>query len=132
MSPQQKSQFQKIKIATGCINGYAPSHGIILKSDGNAVPYPSVISTVQTSFFQENAMVHIPLPYPHCHVCMVKLPPPPNAIPIVLPAVDSIDDVLVFQKSGSSSNPNTYADNTSTLRNASGNILMVNGCSINE
>ena len=52
LSTQHKSQVQQMNIAAGWINGYSPLHGLILKSDGYAVPSPSVISAAQASFFQ--------------------------------------------------------------------------------
>ena len=72
-----------MKIAAGCINGYNPTHGLILNSDGYEVRSPSVISAVKFSFSQRILMVNIhSTPTPR-HVGMVQIPPPPNATPIV-------------------------------------------------
>ena len=79
----EKYQAQQIKIVAGWINGYTPPHGLILKSDGYAVPYLSVISSAEASFSQPPSMIHITLNPKPCHVGMIQPPPPTNAIPIV-------------------------------------------------
>ena len=76
-------------------------------------------------------MVHISTPPPPRHVGMVKLPPPPNASPIVPPVVDSTNDGVVFWHSVSRRNPNVSAYYNITLCNAYVAILMVNGRPIN-
>ena len=108
-----------------------PPHGLILNSEGYAVPSPSVISTVQVSFCKPPLMVHIPTLPPPCHDVMVQIPSPMNTTSIVPPSFDSTIAGLAFRKSGSSRHPNVSNDNTSTLGNASGTILMVNGLPIN-
>ena len=72
-----------MKIAPGCINEYTSPHGLILKSDGYAVPSLSDVSSVEASFFQPPLMVHIPSTPKYLHVGMVQLPPLPNDKPIV-------------------------------------------------
>ena len=71
-------------------------------------------------------MVHIPsTPIPR-HVVMLEIPPPPNATPIVPPAVISTNDGMAFRQWISRRNHNFSADDNSTLVNASGTILVIN------
>ena len=91
----------------------------------------SVISAVQASFYQPLFMVHISTTRPLRHVGLKKIPPPLNATPILPLAVDSTVFLLAFWQLGSMRNPNVSTDDTSTLLNYSGTILMVNSCTNN-
>ena len=120
-----------MNIAAGWINVYTPPRGLILNSDIYVVPYLSVISAVQDSFIQPPLMLHIPSTPTPFYIGTVELPPPPNYTPIVPPSVNSTSDGVLFCQSGLSSNPNVSVDDNSTLGNAYGTILVVNGRPIN-
>ena len=77
-------------------------------------------------------MLHINLTPTPCHVGMVEIPPTPNATPTVTPAVNPTNYGMAFWQSISRSNTNFSSEDNSTLGNASGMILMVNGCTINR
>ena len=131
LSPHQKYQVQHMKIAVGWINGRTSPRGLMLNSDGYAVPSPSVVSAVLASFFQPPSTVHIPTPVSPLHVGMVQLPPPPNDTPLVPPAVNSTNAGMVFCQSGSNRNINVSTDDTINPGNYYGTISMVNGRPIN-
>ena len=120
-----------MKIAAGCINGYTPTHGLVLNSGEYAVPSPSVIYSVQASFSQPPSMMHIPSTPKPLHVGMVELPPPPNATPLGIPAFNLNNAGMVFMQLVSRRNPNVSVDYNSTLGNASGAISVINGHPIN-
>ena len=120
-----------MKIAERWINFYTPPHGLIFNSDGYAVPSPSVIFTVQASFWKNPSMVHTNSAHTPCHICMVQLPPSPNNTPIVPPLVHTTNDGMVFRQLLSRRNTNVSACDNSTLGGASRMIVMVNVCPIN-
>ena len=90
-----------------------------------------MISAVQASSFQPPSMVHIPSSPPPRHVGMVQLLTPPNPTPIVPPVVDSTIFEMTLRQSGLMMNTNASVDDTRTLGNDFGTILVVNGSSIN-
>ena len=62
---------------------------------------------------------------------MVQFPPPPNATPIVPPAVNSTNAGMAFWKLESRRNSIASADDAITFVNASVIIYVVNGFHIN-
>ena len=119
-------------ITAGRIHVYTPPRGPVLNSNRYAVPYPSVLFAVKSSFIQPPSMLHINLTPTPCHVGMVEIPPTPNATPTVTPVVNPTNYGMAFWQSISRSNTNFSSEDNSTLGNASGMILMINGCTINR